>query len=30
MQNWNTIYKCLASTSGHPNKVYFGTAEGDF
>ena len=26
----NIIYKCIASTSGHPDKVYLGTAEGDF
>ena len=25
----NIIYKCIASTSGHPDKVYLGTAEGD-
>ena len=24
------IYKCIALTSGHPGKVYLGTAEGDF
>ena len=23
----NIIYKCIASTSGHPDKVYLGTAE---
>ena len=26
----NIIHKCIVSTSGHPNKVYLGTAEGDF
>ena len=26
----NIIYKCIASTSGHPDRVYLGTAEGDF
>ena len=26
----NIIYKCIASRSGHPDKVYLGTAEGDF
>ena len=26
----NIIYKCIASTSGHSDKVYLGTAEGDF
>ena len=26
----NIIYKCIASTSGQPDKVYLGTAEGDF
>ena len=26
----NIIYICIASTSGHPDKVYLGTAEGDF
>ena len=26
----NLIYKCIASTSGHPGKVYSGAAEGDF
>ena len=26
----NIIYKCITSTSGHPNKVSLGTAEGDF
>ena len=25
----NLIYKCIASTSGHPGKVYLGIAEGD-
>ena len=25
----NIIYKCIASASGHPDKVYLGTAEGD-
>ena len=24
------IYICIASTSGHPDQVYLGTAEGDF
>ena len=24
------IYKSIALTSGHPGKVYLGTAEGDF
>ena len=26
----NIICKCIVSTSGHPGKVYLGTAEGDF
>ena len=26
----NIIYKCIASTSGHPDKVYLGNTEGDF
>ena len=26
----NIIYKCITSRSGHPDKVYLGTAEGDF
>ena len=26
----NIIYEFIVSTSGHPDKVYFGTAEGDF
>ena len=26
----NIIYKCTFSTSGHPDKVYLATAEGDF
>ena len=26
----NIFYKCIVSTSGHPDKVYLGTAEGDF
>ena len=26
----NIIFKCIASTSGHPYKVYLGTVEGDF
>ena len=26
----NIIYKCIVSTSGHPNKIYLGTAEGGF
>ena len=26
----NITYKCIVSTSGHPDKVYLGTAEGDF
>ena len=26
----NIIYICIASTSGHPDKVYLGTAEEDF
>ena len=26
----NIFYKCIASTSGHPDKVYEETAEGDF
>ena len=26
----NIIYKCIVSTSGHPDKVYLGTTEGDF
>ena len=25
----NIVYKCIASTSGHPDKVYLGTAERD-
>ena len=25
----NIIYKCIVSTSGHPDKVYLGTVEGD-
>ena len=25
----NIIYKCIVLTSGHPDKVYLGTAEGD-
>ena len=24
------IYKCIMSTSGHPDKAYLRTAEGDF
>ena len=26
----NILYKYIVSTSGHPDKVYLGTAEGDF
>ena len=26
----NITYKCIVSTSGHPDKVYLGTAEEDF
>ena len=26
----NVVYKCIASTSGPPDKLYSGTAEGDF
>ena len=26
----NIFYKCIVSTSGHPDKVYLRTAEGDF
>ena len=26
----NIVYKCVASIDGYPNKVYLGTAEGDF
>ena len=26
----NIIYKRIVSTSGHPDKAYFGTAEDDF
>ena len=26
----NAVYKCVASVDGYPNKVYLGTAEGDF
>ena len=26
----NTVYKCVASIYGYPNKVYLGTKEGDF
>ena len=26
----NIIYKCMVSTSDHPDKTYLGTAEGDF
>ena len=26
----NIIYICILSTSGHSDKVYLGTAEGDF
>ena len=26
----NINYKSIVSTSGHPNKTYLGTAEGDF
>ena len=26
----NIVYKCVASVHGYPNKVYLGTAEGDF
>ena len=26
----NIVYKCIASTSGPPDKLYLGTAEGDF
>ena len=26
----NVVYKCIASVHGNPNKVYLGTAEGDF
>ena len=26
----NIVYKCIASVHGYPNKVYLGTAEGDF
>ena len=26
----NVVYKCVASVDGYPNKVYLGTAEGDF
>ena len=25
----NVVYKCIASATGFPNKVYFGTAQGD-
>ena len=24
------IYKCVITATGHPRKVYLGTAEGDF
>ena len=24
------IYKCVVTATGHPQKVYLGTAEGDF
>ena len=26
----NIIYKCAVAATGHPRKVYLGTAEGDF
>ena len=26
----NTVYKCVASVDGYSNKIYLGTAEGDF
>ena len=26
----DVIYKCIASATGFPNKVYLGTAEGEF
>ena len=26
----NIIYKCIVLKSGHPDKVYWRTAEGDF
>ena len=26
----NIFYKCVASLEGYPNKVYLGTAKGDF
>ena len=26
----NIIFKCIVSISGHPDKIYLGTAEGDF
>ena len=26
----DTIYKCVVTATGHPRKVYLGTAEGDF
>ena len=26
----NIVYKCVASVHGYPNKVYLGSAEGDF
>ena len=26
----NIVYKCVASVDGYSNKVYLGTAEGDF
>ena len=26
----NINCKCIVSTSGHPGKIYLGTAEGDF
>ena len=26
----NIVYKCIASTSGPPDKLYLGTTEGDF
>ena len=30
MQRWEFVYKCVASVNWYPNKIYFGTAEGDF
>ena len=26
----DVVYKCIASANGFPNKVYFGTAQGEF